>query len=291
LCGSYNITTKDTKITKEMIEVKFSSEVCYKVIYSMKINLLMDTARSGAENMALDEALGEWIIGREGEIVIRFYGWEPPTLSIGYNQPVSDLDLEALKRDGLGWVRRMTGGGGVLHWNEITYCIAIPYDRKVGFSRQDLFTLCAGILSGCYNSLRIDTVPKIPGAYTPIADCFAAPGAFELVEKTTGKKIAGSASTIKRGYFLQHGALPLDDTHRRIGKYLTVNSPPESDFEGSVAIDQFVSLSREEVLSRFRGYLRDSFEVSKIELSEEVLSKTCQLAAERYGVADWRSRK
>jgi lipoate-protein ligase A len=274
-----------------MIEVNFSSEVCYKIIYLMKINLLTDTARSGAENMAIDEALGEWIIGREGEIVIRFYGWEPPTLSIGYNQPVSDLDLEELRRDGLGWVRRMTGGGGVLHWNEITYCIALPYDRKIGFSRQDLFTLCAGILSGCYHSLGIDTVPKTPGAYTPIADCFAAPGAFELVEKTTGKKIAGSASTIKRGYFLQHGSLPIDDTHRRIGKYLTVDSPTEAYFEGSVSIDQFVPLSREEVLSWFCGYLIDSFEVSKIELSKEMLSNTRQLAEERYGADDWRSRK
>ena len=257
----------------------------------MKINLLMDTARSGSENMAIDEALGEWIIGREGEIVIRFYGWEPPTLSIGYNQPVSDLDLEALKRDGLGWVRRMTGGGGVLHWNEITYSIAIPYDRKSGFSRQDLFTLCAGILSGCYHSLRIDTVPKTPGAYTPIADCFAAPGAFELVEKTTGKKIAGSASAIKRGYFLQHGSIPIDDTHRRIGKYLTVYSPPEADFEGSVSIDQFASLSREEVLNNFRGCLKDAFEVSPFKLSGEMLSKARQLAEERYAAADWRSRK
>lgn len=257
----------------------------------MKVYLLMDTAHSGAANMAIDEVLGESVIGREGEIVIRFYGWEPPTLSIGYNQPVSDLDLEGLKRDGLGWVRRMTGGGGVLHWNEITYSIAIPYDRKGGFSRQDLFTSCAGLLSGCYSSLGIETGPKTPGAYTPIADCFAAPGAFELVETTTGKKIAGSASAIKRGYFLQHGSLPLDDTHRRIGKYLTVDSPPEADFEGSVSIDQFASLSREEVLNCFRGYLRDAFEVSSFELSGKILSKARQLTEERYAGDDWRYRK
>jgi lipoyl(octanoyl) transferase len=257
----------------------------------MKVNLLMDTAHPGAENMAIDQALGESVIGSEGEIVIRFYGWEPPTISIGYNQPVSDLNLEALKRDGLGWVRRMTGGGGVLHWNEITYNIAIPYDRKGGFSRQNLFTFCAGILSGCYRSLGIETTPKTPGTYTPLADCFAAPGAFELVESTTEKKIAGSASAIKRGYFLQHGSLPIDDTHRRIGKYLTVDSPPGADFEGSVSIDQLVSLSREEVLNLFSGYLKDVFEVSSFEVSGEILSKTRQLAEERYAADNWRYRK
>jgi len=270
--------------------VKFSSEVCYKVIYSMKINLLMDTARSGAENMALDEALGEWIIGREGEIVIRFYGWEPPTLSIGYNQPVSDLDLEALKRDGLGWVRRMTGGGGVLHWNEITYSIAIPYDRKGGFSRQGLFTFCAGILSGCYRSLGIETVPKTPGAYIPIADCFAAPGAFELVEETTGKKIAGSASTIKRGYFLQHGALPLDDTHRRIGKYLTVADPSGSGIEGSTYIGEFTSISADQARKDFRDYLEGEFNLTTFELSKKIIRKARALSRERYSNPDWSYR-
>lgn len=251
----------------------------------------MDKTHSGAGNMAIDQVLGESVIGKKGEIVIRFYGWEPPTLSIGYNQPVSDLDLEALKRDGLGWVRRMTGGGGVLHWKEITYSIAIPYDRKIGFSRQDLFTFCAGILSGCYRSLGIETTPKTPGAYSPIADCFAAPGAFELVETTTGKKIAGSASAIKRGYFLQHGSLPIDATHRRIGEYLTVDNPLEADFEGSVSIDQLVSYRSEEILSRFFGYLRDAFEVSPFEWSGEMRLEARQLAKDRYGADDWRYRK
>ena len=241
--------------------------------------------------MAIDQALGESVIGKAEEIIIRFYGWEPPTISIGYNQPVSDLNLEALKRDGLGWVRRMTGGGGVLHWNEITYSIAIPYDRKGGFSRPDLFTFCAGLLSGCYRSLGIETTPKTPGAYSPIADCFAAPGAFELVETTTGKKIAGSASTIKRGYFLQHGSLPLDDTHRRIRKYLTVDSPPGADFEGSVSTDQFVSLSRGEILNLFDSYLRDAFEVSPFEMSGEILLQARKLTEKRYASDDWCYRK
>jgi len=241
--------------------------------------------------MAIDELLGESVIGKEGEIVLRFYGWKPPTLSIGYNQPVSDLDLAALQQDGLGWVRRMTGGGGVLHWNEVTYCIAIPYELKMGFSRQDLFTLCAEILSGCYRSLGIATAPKTPGGYTPIADCFAAPGAFELVDITTGKKIAGSASAIKRGYFLQHGSLPIDDTHRRIGKYLTVDSPVEADFSGSVSIDRFVSLSREDILNRFRGYLEEEFEVVPMELSEEMLAEARRFTEERYAAHDWCYRK
>ncbi|MEW9033556.1 MAG: octanoyltransferase, partial [Planifilum fimeticola] len=60
--------------------------------------------------MAIDEAI--LIAGGEGKAppTIRFYGWEPPTLSIGYFQRAArEVDLERLKRRGLGFVRRPTG--------------------------------------------------------------------------------------------------------------------------------------------------------------------------------------
>ncbi len=79
-----------------------------------------------AFNMALDEALLDW--HSEGKIppTIRFYGWNPPTLSIGYFQKVEkEIDLEAVKRHGLGFVRRPTGGRGVLHDKELTYSVIV----------------------------------------------------------------------------------------------------------------------------------------------------------------------
>ena len=42
--------------------------------------------RSPYYNMALDEALLEWHSKGEIPPTIRFYGWNPPTLSIGYFQ-------------------------------------------------------------------------------------------------------------------------------------------------------------------------------------------------------------
>ena len=66
-------------------------------------------------NMALDEALLDW--NSEGKFppVIRFYGWNPATLSIGYFQKVEkEIDIEAVRNQGVGFVRRPTGGRGVL---------------------------------------------------------------------------------------------------------------------------------------------------------------------------------
>ncbi|MDP8236839.1 MAG: biotin/lipoate A/B protein ligase family protein [Candidatus Erginobacter occultus] len=255
-----------------------------------KLNLLLDRDHPGAMNMAIDQVLGEAAAARPGEIFLRFYGWEPPTVTLGYNQPLADLNLEALDRDGIGWVRRMTGGGGVLHWNEITYAIAAPFSPAGGTSRGDLFRFCADLLSLLYRSLGIETAARAPGPYTPFADCFAAPGAYELVEVTTGKKIAGSASALKRGYFLQHGSLPLDDTRLRIDRYLAVSSPAPQP-GGSIAIGDFVTLGREEVLERFRAGLEDNFPVVPFRLSGEIFGAASRLAEEKYSSPAWAHRR
>ena len=64
----------------------------------------------------------------KGEIgpVLRFYEWEPATLSIGYFQSVEkEIDMDEVKKHGLGFVRRPTGGRGVLHEHELTYSVIV----------------------------------------------------------------------------------------------------------------------------------------------------------------------
>lgn len=81
---------------------------------------------SPSYNMALDEALLDF--HSEGEIppVIRFYEWNPATLSIGYFQSAKkDVDFDAVKAQNLGFVRRPTGGRAVLHESELTYSIIV----------------------------------------------------------------------------------------------------------------------------------------------------------------------
>jgi lipoate-protein ligase A len=255
-----------------------------------KLNLLLDRDHPGGLNMAVDQVLGEAAAGREGEVFLRFYGWEPPTVTIGYHQPLADLNLEALARDGIGWVRRMTGGGGVLHWNEITYAIAVSFSAGGDTSRGDLFGFCAGLLARLYRTLGIETAARAPGPYTPFADCFAAPGAYELVEVTTGKKIAGSASALKRGYFLQHGSLPLDDTRLRIDRYLAAPAPSPAS-GGSTAIGDFVDFSKAEVLGRFRNCLEDHFPVSPFRLSPEMIRAARRREKESYSAPAWSGRR
>lgn len=75
--------------------------------------------RDPAFNMALDEALLFWHSENKIPPTIRFYGWNPPTLSVGYFQNIEkEINLDAVKKHGLGFVRRPTGGRGVLHDQE-----------------------------------------------------------------------------------------------------------------------------------------------------------------------------
>src|SRR5439155_24757877 len=81
-------------------------------------------AHSAAMNMAIDEALLETAVVP----TIRFYRWCSPALSFGYFGKFSDVAIYAAKRD---LVRRWTGGGIVLHGNDLTYSIVIPASDPV----------------------------------------------------------------------------------------------------------------------------------------------------------------
>ena len=83
-------------------------------------HLLRTAPKRGAWNMAIDEAILE-AAGREAALpTLRLYAWEPACLSLGYAQPVSDVDERALAQNGWDLVRRPTGGRAILHTDELT---------------------------------------------------------------------------------------------------------------------------------------------------------------------------
>ena len=52
-------------------------------------------------------------IKREIDPVVRFYTWNPATLSVGYFQRLKkEIDIDKVNEKGFGLVRRQTGGRG-----------------------------------------------------------------------------------------------------------------------------------------------------------------------------------
>lgn len=166
-------------------------------------------------NMAVDEALLNLV--SEGKLppVIRFYGWDPATLSIGYFQKLEkEIDLEKVKAGGFGLVRRATGGRGVLHDKELTYSVIVPehHPEMPQTVTEAYRVISQGLLEG-FIDLGFDayfSVPKTEEQRAKLKDprssvCFDAPSWYELVVE--GRKIAGSAQTRQKGVILQHGSI------------------------------------------------------------------------------------
>jgi lipoate-protein ligase A len=162
-------------------------------------------------NMAVDEAILHALADGMGQPTLRFYQWQPPCLSLGYNQPCSDVDIEACARLGYTWVRRPTGGRAILHCDELTYSVIAPENepRVRGGITESYRRLSQGLLAGL-RILGADVFqPQEEKVFNPQqgAACFDTPSNYEIT--VGGKKLIGSAQVRRRGQVLQHGALPL----------------------------------------------------------------------------------
>ena len=60
--------------------------------------LLITPPARGAWNMAADEAILEAVGGGDSLPTLRLYSWEPACLSLGYAQPLADVDLPRFTR-------------------------------------------------------------------------------------------------------------------------------------------------------------------------------------------------
>lgn len=164
----------------------------------------------GADNMALDEACAS--LARDtGAVIARVYGWTRPTLSFGRHQRSAGLyDPHTARERGIDVVRRPTGGRAVLHWREITYCVAAP-EEALG-TLAESYAVINSLLVSALRALSVDAAVAAPGARPPAPGpgaCFEEPVAGEIV--AAERKLVGSAQWRGDGAFLQHGSILVDD--------------------------------------------------------------------------------
>ena len=159
--------------------------------------------RSGEYNMAMDEALLEEV-ACHGGAYLRFYRWDPPTLSLGRNQPNTFYDLPI--------VRRPTGGQAVWHEHELTYAVVAPI--ALFGSLRKAYCEIHTRLARALRALSVEAV--LAPAHPPIrpsagpGSCFATSVGGEIL--VAGRKLVGSAQVRRGAAFLQHGSILLDGT-------------------------------------------------------------------------------
>ena len=193
--------------------------------------LLVTEPADGATNMAIDEAL--WRSRQTGASppTLRFFAWAPPTVSLGYGQPLDrHVDLAACRALGVGVVRRPTGGSAIYHdgpERELTYSVvATAGDLGIGPDLLETYRwIGAALLRGLQAlGAPVELVPERPPDGPAPAFCFARTGVFEI--EVDGRKLVGSAQRRQGESFLQHGAVLLGvDAPRLRALFPTTHDP------------------------------------------------------------------
>ena len=268
--------------------------------------------RSPAENMAIDEAV--LTAHSEGKVppTVRFYGWNPPSLSIGFFQKAAEVQMSELTDRGIGFVRRATGGRAVLHDQELTYSMIVSEDypdmpRSVTEAYR---VLSEGLRLGFENlGLHAEMVnlaveeDKEKYRSEGSAACFDSPSWYELVVE--GRKIAGSAQTRAKGVILQHGSIlqeidvellfdmlqfPNDKVKERMmqsfrRKAVAINDILRGVGKAEVTLEMLEAAFRGGIAAGLQVHLEDG------ELTAYEQELAAQLAVEKYGNPEWNLRK
>jgi lipoate-protein ligase A len=186
----------------------------------MKWRVIYNTKLGSAENMAIDEAI--MISVGEGKSLpaIRFYDWNPATVSCGFNQAVEkEIDFEEIKKKSYGFVRRPTGGRVVLHKDEVTYAVITPsIDRFEGGITATYSEISKALGKGL---AKLGVPIEFEKGELTVTEqrlnanpCFTSTSRYEL--KCLGKKIVGSAQVRKGEMLLQHGSILLNQNQEEV---------------------------------------------------------------------------
>ncbi|TDM15522.1 lipoate--protein ligase family protein [Macrococcus bovicus] len=259
-------------------------------------------------NMALDEALLNWVSEGKMQPVIRFYGWNPKTLSIGYFQKLQkEIDIQKVKENGIGLVRRTTGGRGVLHDKELTYSVVVPESHPdMPQTVTEAYRVISGGLLEGFRALGFDAefaIPRTAEQRAKLKDprssvCFDAPSWYELVVE--GRKVAGSAQTRQKGVILQHGSILQDiDVDELFDLFIYQNPRMREKMQNAfsdkaVAIndlsDRHVTI--EEMEEAFHNGFEKALDIELVpyDLSNEQLEEVYRIA-DKYMSDEWTYRR
>ena len=179
-------------------------------------------------NMAIDEILmdSQNLAGIESMPTLRFYSWTRPAATAGYFQKLGDLTrrLDFRKR-GLEMVRRLTGGGLVLHGPDLTFSLSmkIPHPLLAGNVKDSYLKINEVLLAGLgtfYKGLDFADCKTVPSGRGggPERVCFEAPSCYDLLWNS--KKVVGASQRRKNGVLLHQSSVFLDKDVSRVEKLI-----------------------------------------------------------------------
>lgn len=270
----------------------------------MNWRIINSGINGAATNMAIDEAI--LLAHSAGQVppTLRFYGWKPAAVSLGYFQrAMSEIDIDRCKERNIDVIRRLTGGRAVLHDAELTYSIVVREDDPLipPTITASYRYFSNGLLAGLA-ALGIQAKMTVPVAaygqrkkHPASAACFDAPSHYEVT--VAGKKLIGSAQVRKNGVILQHGSVLLRFSAEQFVDLLRLPSLEKREETTQMLKGRATSI--EEALGRtvswqevyqpmpeaFASALGITLEPG--ELTEEEQMSSAELAAIKYSQDSW----
>jgi lipoate-protein ligase A len=229
-------------------------------------------------NMAIDEAVSEAVGRGMSPPTIRFYGWEPSAVSIGFFQSMEqEVDLGSCASLGIESVRRRTGGGAVYHdsTGEITYSVIAKEEMLPKDILASYREIC-GWISGSLSLIGISS------EFKPINDIVV-----------NGRKISGNAQTRREGVLLQHGTILFSVDVEKMFSVLKVSDEKIKDKMIANVRERVTSVSQQRSVSwndtcdaLLSGFTRGKrFEIGA--LTESEIARAAGLVKTRYSGAEW----
>lgn len=241
-------------------------------------------------NMALDETISESVRKGFSPPTLRLYQWTQPSVSLGYFQKVSDINIDYCQRKSYQLVRRLTGGKAVLHNSELTYSISARNDTKPfkGKGLLENYMIISTVLVTALKTLNVDA--KITSSrikQQTDSFCFKTSSYSEIT--VNGQKIIGSAQKLYRNGFLQQGSILMDINPEELNKIFKNYAIGETSYEVGTIKKYAPSLSIQDL----KTALKEAFEkILGTELilkepTELELDNARKLQVKKYATQEW----
>jgi lipoate-protein ligase A len=232
--------------------------------------------------LALDEIVLDRVSTGHRGPTLRFWEWSERALVLGSHQVLAnEVDCQVARDLGFTIGRRMSGGGTMIlePGRSVTYSLVAPDSVVAGLSFVESFALLDAWAVDCLRELGV------PAAYRPVNEIVSPEG-----------KIGGAAQARRRGVVLHHTAIAhAMDTGIvrrliRIGRDRVSPRGVRSAEREVSPLARWLSLDRDEVVARLRGWFVARHAAVSDELSADELAAARSLAARKYATPAWIDR-
>lgn len=177
----------------------------------MNLHLLPTRTGGAAENMATDFLLLQRYPDA-GQPRFRHYEWRRPAFTFGYAQKIAFVRSQLPAGETFDLCRRPTGGGVVDHREDWTYALVIPRGHPLEELRAT--NSYRAVHEALAAALQAQNVPAVTKS-APAADdeetaagvCFQRAEIYDVVNESTGAKIAGAAQKRNKHGLLFQGSI------------------------------------------------------------------------------------